>query len=180
MLCGSKHRTPGVTLQPTTTQLPAIALRENAHEPGFDPPLPSARSPTPFNWGLSAVVNSCLIPRDLHRPPNFPPRNSPPPSDRTITTVEGTPSARVSARNCSNISAASDLWRIKHTHVYHEKSSRAMRVYRFLPRDSTTFGPQIHKSPPELLVCSCLRGLLDTFAATLRHGATSPLPKLYR
>ena len=102
---------------------------------------PSARSATPFNWGLSAIVNPCLILRNLHRSPKFPPRNSPPPSDRTITTLEGTPSARVSARNYSNISPASDLWRIKYTHAYREKSSRTMRVYRFLPRDSTTLGP---------------------------------------
>ena len=102
---------------------------------------PSARSVTPLNWGLSAVVNSCFIPRDLHRSLNFPPRNSPPLFDRTTATLEGTPSARVSARNYSNISPASDLWRIKYTHAYREKSSRTMRVYRFLPRDSTTFSP---------------------------------------
>ena len=80
---------------------------------------PSARSATPLNWGLSAVVNFCLMHRDLHRSPNFPPRNLPPPSDRTIITCEGTPSARVSARNCLNISSASDLWRIKYIFIGH-------------------------------------------------------------
>ena len=70
---------------------------------------PSARSATPLNWGLSAVLNCCLMHRDLHRSPNFPPQNSPLPSDRTVTTCDGTPSARVSERNCLNVSAASDF-----------------------------------------------------------------------
>ena len=103
---------------------------------------PSARSAIPLHWGLSAVVIFCLIGLGLHRSPNSPPRNSPPPSDRTIIALEGTPSARVSARNCSKNSVVSDLWRIKATsYVYREKSSRAMRVYRFLLRDDITLVP---------------------------------------
>ena len=43
----------------------------------------STRSSTPLNWVLSAVVNSCLIPLDLHRSQSFPWRNAPPPSNRT-------------------------------------------------------------------------------------------------
>ena len=35
---------------------------------------PSARSATPLYLGLSAVVNSCLMHRDLHRSPSMPPR----------------------------------------------------------------------------------------------------------
>ena len=32
----------------------------------------SARSAAPFNWGLSAVVNSSVVPRDLHLSSTFP------------------------------------------------------------------------------------------------------------
>ena len=93
------------------------------------PIKPSARSATPLNWGLSAVMNSCLTLPGIHRSPNFPPKNSLPPSDRTDTTLEETPSGRVSARNYSNNSVASHLWPMKYTNVYREKLSHNGRVY---------------------------------------------------
>ena len=37
---------------------------------------------------------------------------------------------------------------------------------------------QIHKNLPELLICSCVGGLLDTFAEALRYGAPSTLQEL--
>ena len=115
-------------------------------------------------------MNSCLIFRDPPKSPKFHPRNSPPPSDRAITTVEGTPSARESARNCSNKFAASLLWRIGYTHVYRENSSRTMSIYRFRPRDSTTLGPlKSTRTLPSFKACVC--GLLHTFAETLCRGA---------
>ena len=170
MLCGSKHRTPSATLQSTTTQLPAIALREKSARAWIWPRIaaasikPSGRSATPLNWGLSAVVNSCLILRDLQRSQNFPPRNSPPASDRTITTLEGTLSALVSARNCSTISAASNLWRTKYTHVYREISSHTMNVYRFCPERlyhlSSTL---IHKTLPSFLSARGCVGCITRF-----------------
>lgn len=88
---------------------------------------PSNQSTAPLNWGLSPVVNSCLTPLVLHRSPRFLPQNSPLPSDRTINTLEGTPSALliVFARDCSKCSKASDLWRRKYNHLlYLENSSR--------------------------------------------------------
>ena len=106
----------------------------------------SARSATPLNGELSAVVNSCLIPLDLYRSPNVPALNSPPPSNQTITTLERTPSAREFARNCSKISVVSDFWRIECTHVRREKSSHTMRVYCFPPK--RLYHPRSTQTPP--------------------------------
>ena len=70
---------------------------------------PNARSATPLYLGLSAGVNSCLIPRLRQSSPKTPPKNSLPLSDQTAMTAEGVPSARTSAGNDSNALAASDL-----------------------------------------------------------------------
>ena len=74
-----------------------------------------ARSATPLYFGLSAGVNSCLMPRLRHKVPNTPPEDSPPLSDRTHITADGVPSTQTSARNDSNALAASDFFASKHT-----------------------------------------------------------------
>ena len=76
-----------------------------------------ARSATPFYLGLSAGVNSYLMPRLRHKVPNSPPKKSPPLSDRTHIKVDGVPSARTSTRNDSNALAASDFFARKYTRV---------------------------------------------------------------
>ena len=54
--------------------------------------------------------------------------------------------------------------------VAHDESIR-------LPPESLNHlrSTRILKNPPELLICSYVRGLLSTFADTLRHGAPSAL-----
>ena len=81
--------------------------------------LISARacSATPMYLGLSAGVNSCLMPRLQHKVPNSPPKHSPSLSDRMHITADGVPSARTSARNDSNALAASDFFARKYTRV---------------------------------------------------------------
>ena len=76
-----------------------------------------ARSATPLYLGLSAGVNSCLMPHLRHNVPNSPPKNSPPLSNRTHITADGVPSARTSARNDSNALAASDFFARKYIRV---------------------------------------------------------------
>ena len=67
--------------------------------------------------GLSAGVNSFLMPRLRHKVPNSPPKTSPPWSDRTHTTADGVPSARTFIKNDSNALATSDFFAGKYTHV---------------------------------------------------------------
>ena len=57
--------------------------------------------------------------------------------------------------------------------VAHDESIR-------LPPESLNHlrSTRIPKNPPELLICSYVRGLLSTFADTLRHGAPSALKQL--
>ena len=76
-----------------------------------------ARSSTPLYLGLSAGVNSCLVPRLPHNVPNSPSKHSPPLSDQTHITVDGVPSARTYARNDSNALTASDFFARKYTRV---------------------------------------------------------------
>lgn len=53
-----------------------------------------------------------------------------------------------------------------------------MRVYRFLPKDSTTLGALESITPPDVIICSLVRGLLDSRAITLCHGVPPALQKL--
>ena len=92
----------------------------------------NARSATPLYLGLSAGVNSCLIPRLRHNFPKFSIFFSPL-SDLTAITADGVPSARTSARKDSKALAASDFLPRKYTHVNRVQSSRILSVYHFPP-----------------------------------------------
>ena len=93
----------------------------------------NARSATPLYLGLSAGVNSCLIPRLRHSVPKFAAKNSPPLSDLAAITADGVPSARIFVRNDSNALAASDFLPRKYTRVNHVPSSRTISSYHFHP-----------------------------------------------
>ena len=130
---GPKHRTSSGTLQPKTAQLPVIARREKAHEPGFGTIAavsikPGARSATLLNCGLSAVAaNSCLTPFDPHRSPNFPHRNSPPLSDGTIITFEGTsPCTNIREELLDKFRCVRRVAHKIHSRMYAETNRRAL------------------------------------------------------
>ena len=93
----------------------------------------NARSATPLYLGLSAGVNSCLIPRLRHSFPKFAAKNSSPLSDLAAITADSVPSARTSVRNGSNALAASDFLPRKYTRVNHVPSSRTISIYHFHP-----------------------------------------------
>ena len=92
-----------------------------------------ARSATPLYFGLSAGVNSCLIPRLRHSFPELPSKDSPLLSDLIAITADGVPSTRTSAKNDSNALAASDFLPRKDTRVNHVPSSRTISIYHFHP-----------------------------------------------
>ena len=77
----------------------------------------NARLATPLYLGLSAGVESCLIPRLRQIVPNHAPKNSPSLSDLTAVTEGGVPSAPTSAGNGSNALAASDFVPRKYVRV---------------------------------------------------------------
>ena len=82
--------------------------------------IPSALSTTPSCLGLSALVNSCLMRCCLHTSLNSPPKSYPPSSDLTISTFEGTQSARASAKNFLNAFPESGLGFRKYIHAWRE------------------------------------------------------------
>ena len=79
--------------------------------------MPRALSATPFSSGLFALANSCLMQYCVHTSPRSLPNNSPPLSDITLSTSDGTPLARTSAINFLKASAASELRSRKYTQV---------------------------------------------------------------
>ena len=89
----------------------------------------NARSATPLYLGLSAGVNSCLIPRLRRSTPKSPPKISPPSSDQTVIAADGVASARTSARNDSNALAVLDFLPRRYTRVNRVQLSRTMSVY---------------------------------------------------
>ena len=71
--------------------------------------IPRALSSTSFSSRLFALVKSCLMHYCLRTYPTSPPNSSLPLSVLTISTSDGTPSARTSTKNFRNALAASDL-----------------------------------------------------------------------
>ena len=101
----------------------------------------NACSVTPLYLGLSAGVNSCLIPCLRHSFLKFPPKNSPLLFDLTAITADGVQSARTSARNDSNALAASDFLPRKYTHLNRRQSSCTMSCFHFPPIRGTIIFP---------------------------------------
>ena len=141
----------------------------------------NARSATPLYLGLSAGVDSRLIPRVRHSVPKSPLKNSPSLSDLTTITVDGVPSARTSARNDSNALAACDFLPRKYTRVNRVQLFRTMSVYHFPPILGTVIFPlrltNTRSSILSALICVDLAmGFRSPFAIEHpRHSWSSPM-----
>ena len=116
----------------------------------------NARSATPLYLGLSAGVNSCLMPRLRHSFPKSTPKNSSPLSDLTAARVDELLSARTSARNDSSALAASDFLPRKYARVNYVQSFGIMNVHHFHP----IFGTVMFRLRSTNTRCSFLSALV--------------------
>ena len=120
--CGSGRGKPKTPLQPTRMSRPVRparyitgAWRRVARVVSLI--RANARSATPLYLGLSAGVNSCLIPRLRHSFPKSPLKHYLSMSDPTVITLDSVPSARTSVRNDLSALAAFDFLLRKYTRV---------------------------------------------------------------